>query len=97
MSKKKQQARKSRRRRKGEPDNPMLFSTFNYYIMLVGVFMVLMGFLAMYLENLEKGIIALYISPIIIIGGFAVVVAAILITDKKQIESELTDSTASDG
>lgn len=93
MSKTRQQARKHKRRRKGEPEQPMLFSSSNYTLMLIGVSMVLTGFVAMYLENLEKGFIALYISPVVIIAGFAVVVAAILKTDKKQLESDKAESS----
>ncbi|MEX2640546.1 MAG: hypothetical protein WD266_07650 [Balneolales bacterium] len=83
MSKTKSQVRKQKRKRKGEPDKPMLFSMLNYSIMMAGVSMVIIGFLAMYIENLEKGIVSLYISPIVIIAGLIVVVIAILKTDKQ--------------
>lgn len=74
----------------------MLFSLTNYYILLVSFLMVLTGFVAMYLENLEKGIISLYISPIFIVAGFALVVIAILKTDQKEVVSDLTEPSASD-
>ncbi|MEX1137067.1 MAG: hypothetical protein WEB89_09210 [Balneolales bacterium] len=96
MSKTRHKARKHKRRRKGEQDKPMLFSLTNYYILLVSFLMVLTGFVAMYLENLEKGIISLYISPIFIVAGFALVVIAILKTDQKEVASDLTEPSASD-
>ncbi|MEX0780675.1 MAG: hypothetical protein WD491_08190 [Balneolales bacterium] len=93
MSKTKTQDRKQHRRKRiKEPEKPMLFSATNYYYMMIGLFMVIAGFFAMYLENQEKGFISLYISPIVIIAGFSVIVAAILKTDKEQIRAESSDT-----
>lgn len=94
MSKTRSRANR-KKRRKGGLDKPMLFTAFNYRIMVTGILMVMSGFAAMYIENLEKGIFSLYISPIIIVAGFAVVAYAILKTDKTQPGTGITETSAS--
>ncbi|MEX0686029.1 MAG: hypothetical protein WD267_08180 [Balneolales bacterium] len=93
MAKSTSQVKRKKRKRKDEPDKPMLFSSTNYFIMIVGAIMVLVGFLAMYIENQEKGIIALYISPVVIVAGFITVAVAILKTDKKQVDLDVRTSS----
>jgi len=57
---------------------PMLFSGFNYKILSVALLLVAVGFTAMYLENEVKGFISLYISPILIVFGYVIVIFSIL-------------------
>ncbi|GAA5520415.1 DUF3098 domain-containing protein [Aliifodinibius salicampi] len=57
---------------------PMIFSPWNYKVLALGLLLVIAGFTAMYLENEVEGIISLYISPIVIMGGYITVVVAIL-------------------
>ncbi|MEX2601021.1 MAG: hypothetical protein WD355_05195 [Balneolaceae bacterium] len=71
------QNRKNRKGRKSE-QKPMLFSAVNYRWMGAGVLLVIIGFTMMYLENEVRGFISLYVSPILILGGYMVVLAAIL-------------------
>jgi len=56
----------------------MLFSGFNYKILSVALLLVAGGFTAMYFENEVKGFISLYVSPILIIAGYVVVIFSIL-------------------
>jgi len=45
----------------------------------VGILLVAIGFTAMYLENEVEGFISLFVSPILIIGGYVVVIYAIMV------------------
>ncbi len=61
---------------------PMIFDVWNYKVMILGLFLVVIGFTAMYLENEVEGFISLYVSPIVIMGGYLTVVLAILKHDR---------------
>ena len=63
---------------------PMFFSAFNYR--LIG------GFTAMLVENEVEGIISLYISPIVILAGFIVVIFAIMKHDRDDAPTADQDS-----
>ena len=66
----------------------MLFSALNYKLMGLGVLLIVVGFTAMYLENEVHGFISLYISPIVILGGYLTVLIAILKRDKESSEPQ---------
>lgn len=59
----------------------MLYGPWNYKIMALGLLLVIVGFTAMYLENEVNGFISLYISPIMIMAGYLVVILAIMKTN----------------
>lgn len=61
----------------------MLFTSLNYKIMGVGIFLIVIGFTAMRLENEVYGFISLYISPIVILAGYVIVGYSILKRDHK--------------
>lgn len=73
----------SARKQKKKDHKPMLFTPLNYKLMGLGLLLLIIGFTAMRIENEVQGFISLYISPIIIIAGYAVVVYAILKRDHK--------------
>lgn len=81
--------RKKGIRKPKKENKPMLFSALNYKLMGLGVLLVLIGFTAMRLENEVYGFISLYLSPVVILAGYMVVIYAIL---KK--EHKLEDSPA---
>lgn len=56
----------------------LVFEKRNYLLLLVGVALIVVGFAAMYLENQYQGFISLYISPILIVGGYAEIIYALL-------------------
>lgn len=56
----------------------MLFSSWNYKVLSAGLLLVITGFTAMYLENEVQGFISLFISPIMIMAGYATVILAIM-------------------
>lgn len=56
----------------------LVFEQRNYLLLLIGVGLIVVGFTAMYLENQYQGFISLYISPILIVGGYAEIIYALL-------------------
>lgn len=83
----------SARRRNKKDTKPMLFTPLNYKLIGLGVLLIIVGFTAMRLENEVYGIISLYISPIVILAGYIVVVYAILKRDHKLEESSHNSSS----
>ncbi|MGM0588828.1 MAG: DUF3098 domain-containing protein [Bacteroidota bacterium] len=71
-----------------DASQPMLFDKHNYLWLGIGIIMVVVGFTAMYMENEVNGFISLYISPIIILGGYGVVLYAIMSKSKLTEPSE---------
>jgi len=56
----------------------LVFEKRNYLLLLVGVALIVVGFTAMYLENQYQGFVSLYVSPILIVGGYAEIIYALL-------------------
>lgn len=67
----------------------MLFTPLNYKIMGLGVLSVIIGFTAMRIENEVYGVVSLYISPVVILTGYIIVIYSILKKDHKT-DSEIT-------
>lgn len=63
---------------KATDNQPMFFSSFNYKLIGIAIFLVIIGFFAMYMENEIDGFISLFISPILIMAGYVIVIFAIL-------------------
>lgn len=70
----------------------MFFSAYNYKLIGLAILLIFAGFLAMYLENEVHGFISLFISPIVIMAGFVLVIFAIMKHDR---DEESTNSPAS--
>lgn len=66
----------------------LVFERRNYVLLLIGVLMIVVGFTAMYLENAYKGFISLYVSPILIVGGYAEIAYALLWSPSEESEDE---------
>jgi hypothetical protein len=79
--------KKSKRNKK--ETKPMLFTPLNYKIMGLGVLLVIIGFTAMRIENEVYGVVSLYISPVVILTGYIIVIYSILKKDHKT-DSEIT-------
>lgn len=71
----------------------MLFTPLNYKLLGLGVLLIIIGFTIMRLENEVYGFISLYISPIVLLSGYGVVVYAILKRDHK-LEDSSTNTSA---
>lgn len=49
------------------------------------------GFAAMYLENEVHGFVSLYVSPIVVMAGYVLVIFAIMKHDRQESEEESID------
>ena len=65
-------------------DKPMFFSAFNYKLIGIAILLIFAGFTAMYLENEVHGFVSLYISPIVIMAGYVIVIFAIMKHDRTE-------------
>jgi hypothetical protein len=85
---------KSRRATRENPKsyNRMIFGPKNYTWLTVGVSCIVIGFTAMRIENEIKGIISLYISPIVIVAGFALVAWSIILKQDSTAKTETSTS-----
>jgi hypothetical protein len=68
----------------------MIFGPRNYTWLTVGVLCIVAGFTAMRIENEIRGIVSLYISPVVIVAGFAIVAWSILLKQENTVKSEPT-------
>ena len=73
----------SAKKRKKDDQKPTLFTPLNYKLMGLGLLFLVIGFTAMRIENEVHGFVSLYISPVVIIAGYATVLYAILKRDHK--------------
>jgi hypothetical protein len=58
--------------------SPLIFEKQNYYMLLASVLLIVLGFVAMYLDGKFFGVISLNVSPVMIVAGYAGVIYAIL-------------------
>lgn len=79
---KSRQGSRTRSQRGQTSTHPMLFGWSNYVFMLVALAMIISGYTGMALENRVEGVFSLYFAPLLILGGFALVIAGILRPDK---------------
>lgn len=77
-------AKSSRRKR----PSALIFERRNYLFLLLGVLLIVVGFVAMYLEGEFLGFISLNVSPIVILAGYAGVIYAILWRPDEDAEAE---------
>jgi len=80
---------KQQTKKKREP----LFSTYNYQVLGVGLVLIFVGFLIMYLENEVNGFISLFISPLLILGGYGTVIYSIMTRKGKNADNEQSNAT----
>lgn len=74
----------AKRKGKTADNQPMFFSAYNYKMIGVAIFLIFAGFTAMYLENEVNGFISLFVSPIVIMAGYILVVFAIMKHDRDE-------------
>ena len=56
----------------------MVFSRRNYVLLIIGVLVVLAGYILMRVDNQVDGFLSLYIAPLLILGGYLEIIYAIL-------------------
>lgn len=72
----------AKRVRKTADQPPMFFSAYNYKMIGIAIFLIVAGFTAMYLDNEVNGFISLFISPVVIMAGYILVLFAIMKHDR---------------
>lgn len=75
---------------KNYTNQTMVFGAKNYRFLIIAVLLLAVGFGGMYIENEFLGFFSLYISPLLLIGGFITVVYAILVKHENMPETEDT-------
>ena len=88
----KKRTRASTPSRSGSKPVQQLFTRKNYLLLLLGLFMITVGYVAMRLENQVEGIISLYIAPLVILGGYLEIFYAILWRPRDPAPAETTES-----
>lgn len=73
-----EQKRGSRRGKASRRPAQMVFTRTNYLLLLLGVVMVVFGYIIMRLDNQVESLVSLYIAPLIILGGYLEIIYAIL-------------------
>jgi len=68
----------------------MVFDRTNYLLLGLCVALVVVGFTAMRLENEVDGFVSLVVAPILILGGYLGVVAAILRRPREDAAAEVS-------
>ncbi len=56
----------------------MVFTRRNYILMVVGVALIVVGYIIMRVDNQVDGFVSLYLAPLIILGGYLEIIYAIL-------------------
>ena len=81
---------KSARRRSRRPARKarLVFARTNYLILIASVALVVLGYMIMRVENAVDGFLSLYVAPLMILGGYLGVIAAILWRPKEEPDGE---------
>ena len=89
----KQKTRKrTSRQRQGRKQGVMVFSKRNYMLLILGLAMIVVGYMMMRMENEVDGFISLYVAPLILLGGYLEIIYAIMWRPKS--EESQADSVA---
>ena len=77
----------------------MPFERMNYILLLVGIGIIAFGFFLMSIggfKDASEFSVALYIAPVVVVGGFLEIIYAIMYTPKKQETTEMPTETAAE-
>jgi|GEM_PF-631678 len=77
---------RSRQKAQAQQNLEMPFSKMNYILLVAGILTIGLGFFLMSLEDFvdaSQFSIALYIAPIVVVGGFVEIIFAIMYTPKE--------------
>jgi uncharacterized membrane protein HdeD (DUF308 family) len=77
-----------RRTRQSRRSAAMVFTSGNYKLLLVGLLLILVGYVIMRVENQVDGFLSLYIAPALILGGYLEIIYAILWRPKAASEKD---------
>jgi uncharacterized membrane protein HdeD (DUF308 family) len=76
--KKRTGGRRKNQRRGGKSRGAMVFERRNYVLLLLGIALIVVGYVIMRMENEVDGFISLYVAPLMILGGYLEIIYAIL-------------------
>lgn len=69
--------RKSRQQR-GRKNGVMVFTKKNYSLLIIGLVMIIVGYVIMRMENEVDGVISLYVAPLLLLAGYLEIIYAIM-------------------
>ena len=70
--------KKTSRQRQGKKKGVMVFSRKNYVLLVVGLAMILVGYVIMRWDNQVDGFLSLYVAPLILLAGYLEIIYAIM-------------------
>jgi len=85
--KKRSGGRRANRRSRGKSRGVMVFERTNYLLLILGVALVVVGYVIMRMENEVDGFISLYVAPLMILGGYLEIIWAIMWRPKEEAET----------
>jgi hypothetical protein len=56
----------------------MVFTGRNYTLLLIGLVLVVVGYVVMRIENEVDGFLSLYVAPLLILGGYLEIMYAVM-------------------
>jgi DUF3098 family protein len=71
-------AKKRSTRNRSRRNTATVFDGHNYTLLLLGIGVIVLGYVLMRVENEVDGFISLYVAPLLILGGYLEVIYAIL-------------------
>ncbi len=69
---------KSSKRDESTSRSVLVFDPTNYLLLFLSVLLIMGGFIAMYLDGQFLGVVALNVSPVVIVAGYGLLIYAIL-------------------
>ncbi len=75
-------------RNRSRRNTATVFERRNYTLLLLGMGVVVLGYVLMRMENEVDGFISLYLAPVLILGGYLEVIYAILWQPKESKEAQ---------
>jgi len=86
--KKRTGGRRKNQRSRGKNRGVMVFERRNYVLLLLGIALIVVGYVIMRMENEVDGFISLYVAPLMILGGYLEIIYAIIWRPKSEKPAE---------
>ena len=90
---KKKSRQRGSRQRQARKRGVMVFTRRNYMLLIVGLVMILVGYVIMRMENEVDGFISLYVAPLLLLAGYLEIIYAIM-WRPKEVAEETAPETA---
>ena len=76
------------RSRQGKRGGVMVFTKRNYILLVIGLVMIVVGYVIMRMENEVDGFISLYVAPLLLLAGYLEIIYAIIWRPAKEVSTE---------